>query len=272
MSTPIRDARVRELAFLAYVERAPNQRRVYESKGAHHVERQMVMYLVQERYFNASDTRDEIHHYDSREREMRQIWAFDPVELRLGHKGRLRLSELEQALSTGRDRDPTGIFVGKRYLDRDLTIALVRASVDEPVSLAIADMNGLKTMNDTHGHGAGDEAIKTYLATVAAFLPEGATGYRGEGGDEVFIIGRSVTGNALADAMRTSLLKLRAETVQGVSLSASCGVRSTVSPDTDAAALTSATDKAQYRAKEASRSTEGRRSTLAIEDLPVEYP
>jgi GGDEF domain-containing protein len=52
----------------------------------------------------------------------------------------------------------------------------------------LIDMNGLKAINDRHGHRAGDTAIRTYLEAVVATFGEHGEAYRGEGGDEVVVL------------------------------------------------------------------------------------
>lgn len=49
------------------------------------------------------------------------------------------------------------------------------------------DLNNLKTINDMHGHGAGDKAIRTMVYTIRHNLSRNATLYR-TGGDEFMII------------------------------------------------------------------------------------
>jgi diguanylate cyclase (GGDEF)-like protein len=283
MLDPRRDARIAELTLLAQLERAPKQRMSYRAKSR--IERQLLLYLVQEGYVNGRDTLEiqleppDENQLDDRlalahklevQRVTHGILAEQPVELILGHKGRLRLAELEQLLSTGRDRDPTGTFVSRRYFDRDLTVAITRAAPEQPVCLAIVDMNGLKALNDQHGHAAGDEAIRRYLTTIAAVLPQGATGYRGDGGDEVFVISRGVAADEMIVALRVALKALTHAVVCGETLSAACGLRVLTEPSESAAACVEQTDQAQYRAKAATHLGQTRCSTIAVGDGDAE--
>lgn len=283
MLDPTRDARVLELSFLAKLERAEGQSFAY--RPANTQEKQLLLHLLHEGYINgrdtlsecfdepegeALDTRMESAYQRAMQKVERQLLANQQAVLVLGHKGRLRLAELEELLSTGRDRDPTGTFVARRYFDRDLAVALTRASTELPVCLAIVDMNGLKTLNDRYGHLAGDEAIRRYLTTIAAVLPQGATGYRGEGGDEVFVVSRGVSARDFIESLRTAVKALNYVLVQGQTLSAACGICLIKSPLVAADEALRKTDQAQYRAKAATRTAEGRCSTLAVEDETVE--
>ena len=51
------------------------------------------------------------------------------------------------------------------------------------------DMNGLKAINDTGGHSAGDEALVTLAVCFTRALKHGQSGYR-IGGDEFAIVCR----------------------------------------------------------------------------------
>jgi diguanylate cyclase (GGDEF)-like protein len=69
-----------------------------------------------------------------------------------------------------------------------LALALIKCDSQAPVSVGVIDMNDPKTINDTLGHNAGDEAIKSYLLAVAGVLETRGEAYRRDGGDVVFII------------------------------------------------------------------------------------
>jgi diguanylate cyclase (GGDEF)-like protein len=80
------------------------------------------------------------------------------------------ISALLDTLQSQALRDPlTGLF-NRRYLDDFFTLEVARAQRDAtPIALAMLDLDHFKRLNDTHGHGAGDDALKG----VAAFLQEG---------------------------------------------------------------------------------------------------
>lgn len=66
-------------------------------------------------------------------------------------------------------------------------------------------MNGLKVINDTLGHDAGDEAVRTYFGVIAAVIAEVGEAYR-VGGDEVVIV---LPKKSLADGAKLLGLILR---------------------------------------------------------------
>ncbi|MBO4389653.1 MAG: sensor domain-containing diguanylate cyclase, partial [Lachnospiraceae bacterium] len=61
-----------------------------------------------------------------------------------------------------------------------------RVEVKKPYSVVFADLNGLKNVNDEHGHGAGDEILKKAADILKETFPDGDV-YRA-GGDEFMII------------------------------------------------------------------------------------
>jgi diguanylate cyclase (GGDEF)-like protein len=275
MRSDSEDARLRELQFLARLDR---EGRVDLTVAVEDPDRLMILHLLRERYVNhlaaLEGTSGEIPDLEDALRgrlahDLDLLLKVEPVAFRINHKGRLRLAELEQALQTGRDRDPTGLMFSKRHLDRDLAIAVLSARPETPVSVAFVDMNGLKTINDSHGHGAGDKAITTYLQVLASICGDGIEGYRGDGGDEVVLVVRAMPKDRVASLLNAVLVKLAAEKVEGVDvvLTASCGIASTSDPAADGDALKDRADKAQYRAKEAaSNAGEGKPSVIAVED------
>ncbi len=278
------DARIRELRLLAKID-ATGALDLPQTHDLELRDKSMIVELIDGGLLNGPSTRT-IQYSDShsvnrssvsgitefeRSDAMARVMGGQQVTLRISHKGRVRLAELEQALKTGRDRDPTDTVISKRHLEKDLIIALVSASAESPVAVGMLDMNGLKQINDTVGHGAGDDAIETYLRAVAMFLGDDAEGYRGESSDELVIIMPGASLEVAVKTMRDALTQLGKEKVEGVPfLSASCGVTTTTDPNTDARELLRRVDAIQYRAKEESRTRSPRPSVLAVNDNPVE--
>lgn len=198
------------------------------------------------------------------------------VYLRISHAGRVRRAELEQALRSGRDRDPTGLFWSKRHLRPGMVTALVGATSTSPVAVAYLDMNGLKAINDDLGHAAGDAAIRAYLQSVAEALGDGAEGFRGDGGDELVVVMRNISGEQARGVILAALRAMGGRTVtldqatNRKGLTAVCGIVVATSTDPDADALIARADAEQKRAKEASQG-EVRRSVIAVEGGQVEF-
>jgi diguanylate cyclase (GGDEF)-like protein len=285
------DARLREMQFLARLEREGVIRvetpdRSGPERGS--PERQMIVTLLRDEHVNGTDCIPAIDEDLLRRLptstaymnvtfpQVRSLLLCDAsVDVRISHKGRVRLSELEQQLKTGRDRDPTGLCMAKRHLMTDLAIAILSVYKDAPLSLAFLDMNGLKAINDTHGHAAGDHTIRAYLETVIAVFGEHGEAYRGEGGDEAVVILPGVDderAGMLLDSFVHQLGKdavLLGDARASMRLTCSCGTASTTDPGSDAALLHDRADKAMYRAKAESKKHAPRVSTVAVGDGEV---
>ncbi|WP_437818226.1 GGDEF domain-containing protein [Sorangium sp. So ce1078] len=277
------DARLREMQFLAQLDREGPQEFRGQYTGT--PEQQMIASLLRDGYLN--DGFDELKTLDasySRTLHERQTWVRGDylgrflrgtsVKLQISHNGRVRLSELEQQLRAGRDRDDTGMLWAKRHVETDLAIALLSASNDAPLSVAFLDMNGLKAINDTHGHAAGDEAIRAFFQAVTSTLGQHGEAYR-DGGDEVVVILPStadeLAGKLLDGFVRQlgkEVLRLGESRAEQV-LTASCGSVSTTKPVENAKELLERTDKVQYRAKHKSKEHTPRVSAIAVGDGEV---
>lgn len=267
------DARLLELEFLGRLVRSES---VVVRKDENIPQRDMIVHLLAEGMVNDAaglDIKPDdlyrkwIEKETSYERNTNicQFLIGLPIELRISHRGRVRLSELEQALKTGREREPFGILLAARHWERDLRMALLSASKETPVALGFLDMNGLKAINDSLGHEAGNEAIRAFLRTVAAIVDGTGDAYR-YGGDEVIVILPATNVDAAAKLMTILLRQLGEEKIDRIGkLTASCGVGVADDPDIDPKTFSEAVDAIQYKAKAASKEGPQRRSVLAIE-------
>jgi diguanylate cyclase (GGDEF)-like protein len=150
----------------------------------------------------------------------------------------------------------TGL-ANRRALRRRLTEDLQRATrYGAEVSLLLIDVDGLKAINDTAGHAAGDRAIRRVAEAIALHLREPDFGAR-IGGDEFAV----VMPNTSTSAARHSAERLRAHLAQraydGTAVAISVGI-ATMDPSRPAVIatvdeLTQAADKALYAAKRAGR-------------------
>ena len=83
--------------------------------------------------------------------------------------------------------DPLTDVANKRAFERDLTLALQDASEARPVTLMAIDLDSFKPINDTFGHGAGDEVIKIIAARIKTQLRSDSWVAR-TGGDEFCVV------------------------------------------------------------------------------------
>ncbi|MEW6642222.1 MAG: GGDEF domain-containing protein [Pseudomonadota bacterium] len=83
--------------------------------------------------------------------------------------------------------DLTGIANRRHFLIR-LSEACARASrIDEPFGLLVIDLDGFKAINDSYGHSAGDECLRSFTRVAQAHLRIGDLLAR-TGGDEFCVI------------------------------------------------------------------------------------
>lgn len=158
-----------------------------------------------------------------------------------------RLEEVRRLAFT----DPLTGLGNRRAVDMRLDEALEAHRADgSVVSLLVCDVNGLKKVNDVHGHAAGDRLLERFgslLSRCGAILP-GALAAR-LGGDEFCLL---AVGPGADEAVRVAedLCARAAELGDGVA----CGVASTgdpIGPVRSARRLLRLADAAQYRAKAA---------------------
>lgn len=282
MNHQFADARLEELTLLSEIDRKAS---VTETpmKGPR---RDMIAFLVAERFVNdlqiewmyndsegftglPSESPMERKLNDARLRSLSRVLAGEEVRLELTHNGRVRLSELKQALRSGKTREPYGILWDGRHLQQDLQLAILEASDIAPLSIGFLDMNGLKGINDKIGHDAGDLALRAYFQAISTALGDRGEAYR-VGGDEVIAILPLHDSQMASATLRTACLSLMSEQLklQGRALprlSVSVGIATTVEPGKSFTDLKHSTDQAMYRAKEEANKRENSPSAIAVD-------
>uniref|UniRef100_A0AAU2VNT1 GGDEF domain-containing protein n=1 Tax=Streptomyces sp. NBC_00008 TaxID=2903610 RepID=A0AAU2VNT1_9ACTN len=160
-----------------------------------------------------------------------------------------RLEEVRKLAFT----DPLTGLANRRAVDMRLDEAVERHRADGAVvSLAVCDLNGLKAVNDTHGHAVGDRLLERFgsvLSRCGAMLP-GALSAR-LGGDEFCLLAVGPGADEVV-AVATELCERAAELEFGNGVA--CGIASTgdpIGPVVSARRLFRLADAAQYRAKAA---------------------
>jgi diguanylate cyclase (GGDEF)-like protein len=278
MTEEFGDARLRELAFLSKLDRDGG---MFLSQPPGRM-REMIASLIQSEFVNdvsvstgqANLLQPGLWAFKGRIeldklRSLNQVLAGQEVHIQIGHRGRVRLSELRQELQRNRIREGFGIIWDKRHFDTDLRIALLQASNTRSVSLAFVDMNGLKSFNTNFGHSAGDEAIKVYFRVAETIL-----GSRGDvyckGGDEVAAILSGADSALACNLVRAMHAALAAEHVrigekEWTGLTASAGIATTTNPTTDVQALLDRAESAMRGAKEHVRRQDPRPSSIAVD-------
>ncbi|WLQ35913.1 GGDEF domain-containing protein [Streptomyces castrisilvae] len=160
-----------------------------------------------------------------------------------------RLEEVRKLAFT----DPLTGLANRRAVDMRLDEAVERHRADDAVvSLVVCDLNGLKWVNDTHGHAVGDRLLERFgsvLSRCGAMLP-GALAAR-LGGDEFCLLAVGPGADEVV-AVATELCERAAGLEFGNGVA--CGIASTgdpIGPVVSARRLFRLADAAQYRAKAA---------------------
>ena len=133
-------------------------------------------------------------------------------------------------------------------------------------------MNGLKALNDTHGHDAGDAGLRAYFQAVSAAAGDVGQAYR-LGGDEVLMVIQGVDVRRGEPLIETACRRLMAEQIEfngeRAALSIAAGLVTAVDASKSANEVRQAADHVQYRAKEESRKASTRPSVIALDGIPT---
>ena len=165
----------------------------------------------------------------------------------------VRRHELENQLQHQALHDPlTGLPNRALVLDRidhALGRAVRRGSL---LAVVLLDLDDFKTVNDSLGHGIGDEMLAELATRFEAVVRRGDTVAR-LGGDEFVVVCEDMTGEQEVAFTVEALLETCARPVEidgrRISLSASAGVALAVSGEGSTTTLLSEADIAMYRAK-----------------------
>jgi diguanylate cyclase (GGDEF)-like protein len=145
-----------------------------------------------------------------------------------------------------------------RFFDAFLEQQLAAAERDgEPLGVIMMDIDHFKQFNDTHGHPAGDEALRAFGRAVRSVLR--ASDVVARYGGEEFIVALPATGQEetrlVAEKLRQAVEEMVIEIGPGryARSSISLGVVATDEQRLDRKGLVAMADAALYRAKEGGR-------------------
>ena len=125
-----------------------------------------------------------------------------------------------------------------------------------PLTVISADCDRLKYVNDTYGHLVGDEYIRMGAMVLKDCLPETARVFR-LGGDEFMAFVPDTTLEQARALIEDIRVRCEATSIQGISVSLSCGAAVVSGPDDDVDAAISAADHAMYADKDARKIVRG---------------
>ncbi|AMJ60035.1 hypothetical protein AXW83_06745 [Bosea sp. PAMC 26642] len=124
------------------------------------------------------------------------------------------------------------------------------------MSLLMIDLDNFKSVNDTYGHVAGDEVLKTF-ATRGNILFRATDLFARIGGEEfvALLVGTDKAGALLvAERLRSSIAESSIRTSAGsIRVTASVGLAAVTMKDRSVTSSLRRADKALYRAKESGR-------------------
>jgi diguanylate cyclase (GGDEF)-like protein len=154
-------------------------------------------------------------------------------------------------------------------LQRELPRAVqLRTVLDEPVCLAMVDIDRFKEINDVHGHTTGDSALEAIASALVRIFPRRSDVVTRFGGDEFAVILRDATaadGGRLAERFLAAVRQLEVPGPRGaVKVTVSVGVAEAL-PGEPADNWLARTDRALYEAK-----ARGRDCVAIDTDEPVD--
>ena len=164
-----------------------------------------------------------------------------------------KIHRQNQELQTLAAKDPLTGCLNRRGLFESLNSAFDRAKRSGgKLSCVMCDIDHFKTINDTHGHGAGDKVIRAVAEVLRSGARESDVIAR-YGGEEFCLMlpGLSLhQGSEMAERLRRTLAALDND---GIKVTASFGVSAMEALPADAEGLLKQADVALYRAKRSGR-------------------
>jgi two-component system cell cycle response regulator len=206
------------------------------------------------------------------------VKPFNPHELRVRLRAGERIVVLQQQLIAARERMRdlatkdmlTGLFNRAAILE-ELTKQRSRAARSgSPFHLCMLDLDHFKAVNDTYGHGAGDDTLKESAACILSALRDydAAGRYGGEEFLVVLVGGDFTVAGRVADRIRERISALSMSVDdRSYGITASIGMVTIERPPMPSVELIlKAADEALYAAKR-----EGRNRTVHVrmDELPV---
>ncbi|SLN43906.1 PleD family two-component system response regulator [Oceanibacterium hippocampi] len=195
--------------------------------------------------------------YLMRPLERHELTARTRTQIRRKHyQDRLR-SNYQRSMAMAVTDSLTGLF-NRRYLNNHLENLLShREDEGKPLSMLILDIDHFKRINDTHGHGVGDEVLKQFAQRMGLNL-RGVDLAARIGGEE-FVVVMPSTDLALAEGIAERLRRAVGDepfkvngTDQPLEVTCSIGVITARSGESPKEALARA-DAALYEAKHRGR-------------------
>jgi diguanylate cyclase (GGDEF)-like protein len=184
--------------------------------------------------------------------------AFSSVTLVLGVAYRLlqQRREFDLARIQSQYDSLTGVLNRRTAMERLNQTHGSTFAANKPLSVLFVDLDHFKTVNDTHGHAAGDACLKTVVGTLQQHLRR--TDYIGRFGGEEFLVvlpNTDVdTAMHLAERMREQVAGLQVPYKNKlISITTSIGVATSLRTEHSAEDIVNQADQALYQAKNEGR-------------------
>lgn len=157
------------------------------------------------------------------------------------------------AVSAVAFRDPLTRLANRGAMDEALEEAFERRRRHGgEVGLVLADVNGLKSVNDVSGHGAGDRLLVVAAGVMRLAAERAGDGLAARlGGDEFGILLRNATSEATLRVGEYLCAEMRRVTPYGVACGIACTAEASLRAVDTPRRLLRIADAAQYRAKRA---------------------
>ncbi len=172
--------------------------------------------------------------------------------------------------------DLTGLYNHRFLMDSLGQQVALSERLGAPLAILMMDIDHFKSLNDTHGHHAGDLALSTFAQTVIANVRRADLTAR-YGGEEFVVLMPNTSAReafVVAEKIRVAVAATAVELPDGdrVHLTVSLGVAAYPEDTADAAELFGLADDALYQAKRLGRDRTrlSRRARAAmVQDAPV---
>jgi|GEM_PF-4568625 len=155
------------------------------------------------------------------------------------------------------DRDPLTKLFNRRYFYEALSREVSKGHLQKTTAcVLLCDIDHFKTVNDTHGHQAGDTVLIDFARTCSSIIRDCDVLARYGGEEFVFLLpGLSAEAGRQAGQRIRRAIAEKEFNVEGIKLhiTTSCGVAAFPEHASDVAALIKAADLALYDAKAAGR-------------------
>jgi two-component system cell cycle response regulator len=162
-----------------------------------------------------------------------------------------RLGTLRARIEDANHTDPLTGLINRRAFEELLALELERAlRAGRPMSVVVGDIDGFRQVNDQHGHGAGDEALRSVARNALKWKRRIDVAARVAGEEFALLLPETDERGAfiVAERLRRATHRSFAESAVGVKFS--FGVATAPGHGTDSVGLLRAADQAVAAAKD----------------------